>query len=129
MKHVMKILEELSRDFIQLQRVRHGFFHLMINILSWYFDRAHNNTSPPYRRSIQLANRSTTTNNNNNNIILKNMSDMTGKPIQCKAMVARAAKQPLVEETITVAPPKTGEVRVKVMCNALCHTGKSVMWR
>ena len=44
------------------------------------------------------------------------------KPIQCKAMVARAAKQPLTEETITVDPPKAGEVRVKVMANALCHT-------
>jgi S-(hydroxymethyl)glutathione dehydrogenase/alcohol dehydrogenase len=45
-----------------------------------------------------------------------------GKPIQCKAMVARAPKQPLVEEIITVDPPKAGEVRVKVMANALCHT-------
>jgi S-(hydroxymethyl)glutathione dehydrogenase/alcohol dehydrogenase len=45
-----------------------------------------------------------------------------GKPIQCKAMVARAPKQPLTEETITVDPPKAGEVRVKVMANALCHT-------
>lgn len=45
-----------------------------------------------------------------------------GKPIVCKAMVARAAKQPLTEETITVDPPKAGEVRVKVMANALCHT-------
>ena len=52
------------------------------------------------------------------------MSDTAGKPITCKAMVARAAKQPLVEETITVAPPKAGEVRVKVVCNALCHTGE-----
>lgn len=45
-----------------------------------------------------------------------------GKPIVCKAMVARAAKQPLTLETITVDPPKAGEVRVKVMANALCHT-------
>ena len=52
------------------------------------------------------------------------MSDTTGKPITCKAMVARAAKEPLVEETIVVAPPKAGEVRVKVICNALCHTGE-----
>jgi len=50
------------------------------------------------------------------------MSDTAGKPITCKAMVARGAKQPLVEETITVAPPQKGEVRVKVMANALCHT-------
>jgi S-(hydroxymethyl)glutathione dehydrogenase/alcohol dehydrogenase len=37
-------------------------------------------------------------------------------------MVARAAKQPLVCETIYVSPPKANEVRVKVMANALCHT-------
>jgi len=45
-----------------------------------------------------------------------------GKPITCKAMVARGPKQPLTEETITVQPPKQGEVRVKVIANALCHT-------
>ena len=33
-------------------------------------------------------------------------------------MVARAPKQPLVEETITVLPPRAGEVRVKVKTNA-----------
>ena len=51
------------------------------------------------------------------------MSSTAGKAITCKAMVARAAKQPLVEETITVDPPKAGEVRVMVIANALCHTG------
>jgi len=45
-----------------------------------------------------------------------------GLPIKCKAMVARAPKQPMVEEEITVMPPKAGEVRVKVITNALCHT-------
>ena len=47
-------------------------------------------------------------------------AETAGKPIKCKAMVARAPKQPLVCETITVDPPKAGEVRVKVMANALC---------
>jgi len=37
------------------------------------------------------------------------MSEFEGKPISCKAMVARAAKQPLVAEEITVDPPKAGE--------------------
>jgi S-(hydroxymethyl)glutathione dehydrogenase / alcohol dehydrogenase len=46
----------------------------------------------------------------------------TGTPITCQAMVARAPKQPLTLETITVAPPGPGEVRVKVVANALCHT-------
>lgn len=41
-----------------------------------------------------------------------------GLPIKCKAMVARAPKQPMVEEEITVMPPKAGEVRVKVITNA-----------
>ena len=37
-----------------------------------------------------------------------------GKIIQCKAAVAYAPKEPLKTELITVEPPKTGEVRVKV---------------
>jgi len=45
-----------------------------------------------------------------------------GKPIKCKAAVAWAPKEPLKVEEITVAPPKIGEVRIKVICNALCHT-------
>lgn len=48
--------------------------------------------------------------------------DTAGKPITCKAMVARAAKQPLTCEIIRVDPPKAFEVRVKVISNALCHT-------
>jgi hypothetical protein len=35
------------------------------------------------------------------------------------AMVARAAKQPLTAEMVTVDPPKAGEVRVKVI-GTLC---------
>lgn len=46
----------------------------------------------------------------------------TSQPITCKAMVARGPKQPLTLETITVDTPKAGEVRVKVIANALCHT-------
>merc|ERR1719343_1456800 len=45
-----------------------------------------------------------------------------GLPIRCKAMVARAPKKPLDITDIQVAPPKAGEVRVKVISNALCHT-------
>lgn len=51
-----------------------------------------------------------------------NSTTTVGKPISCKAMVARAAKQPLTQEDITVGTPKAGEVRVKVIANALCHT-------
>ena len=40
--------------------------------------------------------------------------------ITCKAMVAHGVND-LREEEIVVAPPKAGEVRVKVVCNALCE--------
>jgi S-(hydroxymethyl)glutathione dehydrogenase/alcohol dehydrogenase len=43
-------------------------------------------------------------------------------PIKCKAAVAWGPKEPLKVETVTVAPPKEGEVRIKVITNALCHT-------
>jgi len=46
----------------------------------------------------------------------------TGKVIDCKAAVAWQPKQPLDVTTIQVAPPKAGEVRVKIISNALCHT-------
>ena len=42
--------------------------------------------------------------------------------IRCKAAVAWEAKKPLEIIEIEVAPPKTGEVRVRVIANALCHT-------
>jgi S-(hydroxymethyl)glutathione dehydrogenase/alcohol dehydrogenase len=64
-------------------------------------------------------------------VALKNVASETdailaagtaGKPIKCTAMVARGPKMPLVAEEITVDAPKRGEVRVKVIANALCHT-------
>lgn len=44
------------------------------------------------------------------------------KPILCRAAVAYAPKTPLVVEEVYVAPPQKGEIRVKVISNALCHT-------
>jgi S-(hydroxymethyl)glutathione dehydrogenase/alcohol dehydrogenase len=44
------------------------------------------------------------------------------EPLECQAMIAFAPNEPLRLETIIVAPPKAGEVRVKVIANALCHT-------
>lgn len=49
-------------------------------------------------------------------------SEFEGKPIECLAAVAWAANEPLVTEKILVAPPQAGEVRLKVIANALCHT-------
>uniref|UniRef100_A0A0P4VSC3 S-(hydroxymethyl)glutathione dehydrogenase n=1 Tax=Rhodnius neglectus TaxID=72488 RepID=A0A0P4VSC3_9HEMI len=44
------------------------------------------------------------------------------KPIFCKAAVAWSAKAPLSIETIEVAPPQKGEVRIKITHTAICHT-------
>jgi S-(hydroxymethyl)glutathione dehydrogenase/alcohol dehydrogenase len=49
-------------------------------------------------------------------------SSTVGKFITCKAAVAWAPNEPLSFETVEVAPPKKGEVRIKVIANALCHT-------
>ncbi|KAM3199743.1 alcohol dehydrogenase-like 7 [Capsicum annuum] len=45
-----------------------------------------------------------------------------GKPIHCKAAVARKPGEPLVIEEVIVAPPKVHEVRLKIICTSLCHS-------
>ncbi|KAK3007563.1 hypothetical protein RJ639_014409 [Escallonia herrerae] len=45
-----------------------------------------------------------------------------GQVITCKAAVAWEANKPLVIEEVQVAPPQAGEVRVKILFTALCHT-------
>jgi len=42
--------------------------------------------------------------------------------ITCFAAVAWEAKKPLSIETVEVAPPKAGEVRIKVITCGVCHT-------
>ncbi|GAB4822531.1 hypothetical protein N2152v2_009577 [Parachlorella kessleri] len=49
-------------------------------------------------------------------------SDTAGKPIECKAAVAWEAKKPLEVCTVTVDPPQAGEVRIRIVATALCHT-------
>ncbi|CDP04608.1 unnamed protein product [Coffea canephora] len=49
-------------------------------------------------------------------------SNTAGKPIHCKAAVARKAGEALVIEEIIVAPPKAHELRVRVLCSALCFS-------
>ncbi|KAJ1639697.1 chaperonin 10-like protein, partial [Pavlovales sp. CCMP2436] len=44
------------------------------------------------------------------------------EPITCRAAVAWGPKLPLSIEDVIVDPPKAGEVRVRVIANALCHT-------
>ncbi|KAJ7384860.1 hypothetical protein OS493_019537 [Desmophyllum pertusum] len=53
------------------------------------------------------------------------MSETAGKPISCRAAVAWEPRKPLVIETIEVAPPKTGEVRVKMVATGVCHSDSS----
>lgn len=45
-----------------------------------------------------------------------------GKPIDCKAAIAWDSKKKLEVTTVTVSPPGPGEVRVKIVATALCHT-------
>jgi len=42
--------------------------------------------------------------------------------ISCKAFVCWKPNEPLSLETVEVAAPKAGEVRVKILNSALCHT-------
>jgi S-(hydroxymethyl)glutathione dehydrogenase/alcohol dehydrogenase len=48
--------------------------------------------------------------------------DPKSRVITCKAMVQWANGADLVEETIQVAHPKKGEVRIKVLASGVCHT-------
>ncbi|KAG8989225.1 NAD/NADP dependent alcohol dehydrogenase, partial [Tulasnella sp. 427] len=45
-----------------------------------------------------------------------------GQTITCKAAVCWGAGQDLVVEDIEVAPPRKGEVRVKILYTGICHT-------
>ena len=45
-----------------------------------------------------------------------------GAVITCKAAVVMEANAPSTVMDVKVGPPKAGEVRVKVIANALCHT-------
>jgi len=47
---------------------------------------------------------------------------MTAEAITCRAAVAWAAGEPLKIEQVQVAPPKAGEVRVKIIASGVCHT-------
>ncbi|KAK4687569.1 hypothetical protein P7C73_g2548, partial [Tremellales sp. Uapishka_1] len=45
-----------------------------------------------------------------------------GKTITCKAAIAWEAGKPLSIEEVEVAPPKDGEVRIKILYTGICHT-------
>ncbi|KAM6313269.1 alcohol dehydrogenase 1-like [Aegotheles albertisi] len=50
-----------------------------------------------------------------------------GKVIRCRAAVAWAVGKPLSVEEVEVAPPKAGEVRVKIVATGICHTDEHVL--
>ncbi|WP_417842370.1 S-(hydroxymethyl)glutathione dehydrogenase/class III alcohol dehydrogenase [Thalassospira sp.] len=47
---------------------------------------------------------------------------MTAQTITCKAAIAWEAGKPLSIEEVQVAPPKAGEVRIKLTATGVCHT-------
>ncbi|XP_063413478.1 alcohol dehydrogenase class-3-like [Mytilus trossulus] len=55
------------------------------------------------------------------------MADTTGKIIKCKAAVMREHKKPLIIENIEVAPPKAGELRIKIMYSSICHSDENYL--
>ncbi|MAC45420.1 S-(hydroxymethyl)glutathione dehydrogenase/class III alcohol dehydrogenase [Oceanospirillum beijerinckii] len=47
---------------------------------------------------------------------------MTAEVIKCRAAVAWGPNEPLKIEEVEVAPPKAGEVRVRIVATGVCHT-------
>ena len=54
--------------------------------------------------------------------MVESSQSAAGEVITCKASVVMEANGPFTVMDVQVAPPKAGEVRVKVITNALCHT-------
>lgn len=50
-----------------------------------------------------------------------------GQVIKCRAAVAWELGKPLSIENIEVAPPKAGEVRIKIVATGLCHTDLTIL--
>lgn len=44
------------------------------------------------------------------------------KVIECRAAVAWGPREPLIIETVSVEPPRKGEVRIKILYTSVCHT-------
>ncbi|CAB4060723.1 frmA [Lepeophtheirus salmonis] len=54
--------------------------------------------------------------------LISEFAKTSGQKIKCEAAVALKANEPMQVTPIYVDPPKAGEVRIKVVSNALCHT-------
>ncbi|XP_041280407.1 alcohol dehydrogenase 1-like [Onychostruthus taczanowskii] len=50
-----------------------------------------------------------------------------GQVIRCRAAVAWALGKPLSVEEVEVAPPKAGEVRIKIVATGICHTDDHIL--
>ncbi|CAK9166012.1 unnamed protein product [Ilex paraguariensis] len=50
------------------------------------------------------------------------MTKTSPEVITCKAAVVYKSGDPLKVEEIQVDPPKSSEVRIKMLCASLCHT-------
>ncbi|XP_010288250.1 PREDICTED: alcohol dehydrogenase 1 [Phaethon lepturus] len=51
----------------------------------------------------------------------------SGKVIRCRAAVAWAVGKPLSIEEVEVAPPKAGEVRIKIVATGICRTDDHIL--
>nr|XP_046262679.1 alcohol dehydrogenase class-3-like isoform X2 [Scatophagus argus]XP_046262680.1 alcohol dehydrogenase class-3-like isoform X2 [Scatophagus argus]XP_046262681.1 alcohol dehydrogenase class-3-like isoform X2 [Scatophagus argus] len=51
-----------------------------------------------------------------------------GQVIKCKAAVAWGPGRPLSVEDVEVAPPKTHEVRIKIVAAGVCHTDREYLY-
>ena len=60
-------------------------------------------------------------NNNQKTDILKSFIKSAGNVIKCRAAVSWGANEPLVIEEVEVAPPKKGEVRIKIVATAIVN--------
>jgi len=71
---------------------------------------------------FRTFNASTLTVRRSSSALLSSLNSTQGQPITCKAAVAWAPNTKLDVTDIQVHPPKKGEVRIKNIANALCHT-------
>lgn len=93
-------------------RLREGYDHSYFFISSFVADHVKFHAQALRTKKTEVL----------NTVVMPVEETASGESITCKAMVAFAANQPLECRDVIVAPPKAGEVRVKVVANALCHT-------
>ncbi|ONK79274.1 uncharacterized protein A4U43_C01F4710 [Asparagus officinalis] len=53
------------------------------------------------------------------------MASKEPQTIRCKAAICWGPGQPLTVEEIEVEPPRSSEVRIRILCASLCHTDET----